>query len=153
MSDVQVLDVQAIREVLTHRYPFLLLDRVTEFELGESIKGFKNVTVNEPFFMGHFPELPIMPGVLIVEAMAQLCGVLGYKTLGSDGHGSDSICVITGIDGARFKRPVVPGDRLDLSAELQNRKRNLWKFSCEAKVEGELAAKAVISVAEKPLEG
>lgn len=146
-----MLDIQAIRGLLTHRYPFLLIDRVTEVDLEKSIRGYKNVSVNEPFFMGHFPEYPIMPGVLILEAMAQLCGILGYQTLGVDGHNSDMICVIAGIDGARFKRPVVPGDRLEISSILLNRKRTLWKFECEARVDGELVTKAIISVAEKKL--
>ena len=116
-----MLDIQAIRALLTHRYPFLLVDRVTALEEKQSICGYKNVTVNEPFFNGHFPELPIMPGVLILEAMAQLCGVLGYQSLGTTGHNGDTIWVIAGIDGARFKKPVVPGDRLELSAVLANK--------------------------------
>ena len=150
-----MLDIQDIKSLLTHRYPFLLVDRVTELTLNESITGYKNVTFNEPFFQGHFPELPIMPGVLIVEAMAQLCGVLGYKTLATEAadqpqdQQASSICVITGIDNARFKRPVGPGDQLVLSAELQNRKQTLWKFQCQATVDGELVAKALVSVAEK----
>lgn len=147
-----MLDIQAIRGLLTHRYPFLLVDRVTELEEKQSIRGYKNVTVNEPFFNGHFPDLPIMPGVLILEAMAQLCGVLGYQSLGTTGHNGDTIWVIAGIDGARFKKPVVPGDRLELSAVLGNKKQSLWKFECEAKVDGVLAAKAVISVAERAID-
>lgn len=146
-----MLDICSIQSVLTHRYPFLLVDRVTDYTVEQEITGYKNVSVNEPFFTGHFPGQPIMPGVLILEALAQLCGVLGYKTLNRSGHDPDTICVMAGVDNARFKRPVVPGDRLDMYATLANRKRTVWKFNCEAKVDGELAAKAVITVAEKTM--
>ncbi len=144
-----MLDIQAIQGILTHRYPFLLLDRVTDVVENERIYGYKNVTINEPFFNGHLPNMPIMPGVLILEALAQLAGVLGYYAAGLNAHSGDYIYVIAGIDKARFKRPVVPGDRLDMSVVSLNRKQQLWRFQCEAQVDGEVAAKAVVTIAEK----
>lgn len=143
-----MMDILEIRQFLPHRYPFLLVDRVTDVQPGKSISGFKNVTVNEEFFNGHFPEKPIMPGMLILESMAQLAGILGFHTTGkrpADGY----IYLFVGADGVRFKRQVVPGDRLDLYAEAGQFKRNIYKFNCRATVNGELAASAEILVAEQ----
>lgn len=143
-----MLDVLAIKELLPHRYPFLLVDRITEINPGKNIVGYKNVTVNEEFFNGHFPEKPIMPGMLILEAMAQVAGVLGFQSTGkrpSDGY----IYLFVGADNIRFKRQVVPGDRLTLEAESLQTRRNIYKFSCRALVDGELAASAEILVAEQ----
>lgn len=143
-----MMDILEIRQFLPHRYPFLLVDRVTDVQPGKSISGFKNVTANEEFFNGHFPEKPIMPGMLILEAMAQVAGILGFHTTGkrpADGY----IYLFVGADGVRFKRQVVPGDRLDLYAEAGVSKRNIYKFSCRATVNGELAASAEILVAEQ----
>ncbi|HEX5276519.1 MAG TPA: 3-hydroxyacyl-ACP dehydratase FabZ [Fluviicoccus sp.] len=140
--------VQTIREYLPHRYPFLLVDRVVALEVGKSITGYKNLTINEEFFSGHFPEKPIMPGVLIVEAMAQVAGVLGFVTTGkrpADGY----IYLFVGADKTRFKRQVVPGDTLTLHAELIASKRHIYKFACRAMVGDELAASAEILVAEQ----
>ncbi|RZU44843.1 3-hydroxyacyl-[acyl-carrier-protein] dehydratase [Fluviicoccus keumensis] len=140
--------IQSIREYLPHRYPFLLVDRVTALEVGKSITGYKNLTINEEFFNGHFPEKPIMPGVLIVEAMAQVAGVLGFVTTGkrpADGY----IYLFVGADNVRFKRQVVPGDTLVLHAELVTSKRHIYKFACRAMVGDELAASAEILVAEQ----
>ncbi|MDC0085724.1 3-hydroxyacyl-ACP dehydratase FabZ, partial [Oceanospirillaceae bacterium] len=106
-----VMDVKEIREYLPHRYPFLLVDRVTELNLGDSIVAYKNVTVNEPFFNGHFPDHPVMPGVLVIEAMAQAAGILGFKTMDKTPQ-DGSIYYFVGSDKLRFKRPVVPGDKL-----------------------------------------
>ena len=142
------LYVQTIREYLPHRYPFLLVDRVTGIELGKSITGYKNLTINEEFFSGHFPNKPVMPGVLIVEAMAQIAGILGFITTGrrpADGY----IYLFVGADNTRFKRQVIPGDTLILHAELVTSKRNIYKFSCRAMVGDELAATADILVAEQ----
>lgn len=125
---------------LPHRYPFLLVDRVTELAPGQQARGLKMVSINEPFFQGHFPGAPIMPGVLIVEAMAQLSGVLASVTAPESAE--DSIHYLAGIDAARFKRPVVPGDRLDLESALLMHKRGLMKFACRASVDGELASEA-----------
>lgn len=127
------MDIQEILDLLPHRYPFLLLDRVTEFNSGESIKGYKNITINEPCFTGHFPGHPIFPGVLILEAMAQAAGVLGFKTKGK----TDELYLYAGIDKARFKRPVIPGDRLNFEVVLIKERRGIWKFSGVAAVDGD----------------
>jgi 3-hydroxyacyl-[acyl-carrier-protein] dehydratase len=144
------MDIKEIREYLPHRYPFLLVDRVVELELGKRITALKNVSVNEPFFTGHFPELPIMPGVLIIEALAQAAGILGFKTV--DKKPADgSIYLFVGADKMRFKRPVVPGDQLHLHAEILAEKRGIWKFSCRAEVDGQLAASGEILCADRKL--
>lgn len=143
-----VMDINEIREYLPHRYPFLLVDRVIEIELGESIKAYKNVTINEELFNGHFPHHPIMPGVLIIEAMAQAAGILGFKTVNKlprDGY----IYYFVGSDNVRFKRPVMPGDQLHLEARVIKEKRGIWKFACRALVEGEVCCEAEILCAEK----
>ncbi|KXS39690.1 3-hydroxyacyl-ACP dehydratase FabZ [Modicisalibacter tunisiensis] len=143
-----VMDINEIREYLPHRYPFLLVDRVVELELGESIVARKNVSINEPFFNGHFPHHPIMPGVLIIEAMAQACGILGFKTvnkLPADGY----VYYLVGSDNVRFKRPVMPGDQLRLEARVVRAKRGIWKFECSATVDGEVACEAEIICAER----
>jgi 3-hydroxyacyl-[acyl-carrier-protein] dehydratase len=139
---------QQIKALLPHRYPFLLVDRVTELELGRSVTGYKNITINEEMFNGHFPDCPIMPGMLILEAMAQISGVLGFLTTGkrpADGY----IYLFVGADNARFKRQVVPGDCLILHSELVTSKRHIHKFACRAMVGDELAASADILVAEQ----
>lgn len=145
-----IMDVNEIRKYLPHRYPFLLVDRVIEINLNDSIVAYKNVTVNEPFFTGHFPDHPVMPGVLIIEAMAQAAGVLGFKTMGKTPE-DGSIYYFVGSDKARFKRPVVPGDRLQLEAKILTEKRGIWKFECKATVDGELACSATIMCADRKL--
>lgn len=147
-TSTTMMDILDIRQLLPHRYPFLLVDRVTDVQPGKIITGYKNVSVNEEFFNGHFPEKPVLPGMLILEAMAQMAGILGFKTTGkrpADGY----IYLFVGADNVRFKRQVVPGDRLDLQAEAGAFKRNIYKFSCRASVDGELAASADILVAEQ----
>ena len=144
------MDINQIREFLPHRYPFLLVDRVLHIEPGVSIEALKNVSVNEPFFNGHFPQQPIMPGVLIIEALAQAAGVLGFVT--EDRRPDDGyMYVLCGVDKARFKRQVVPGDQLHLKASYIAVKRNILKFSGEARVDGQLVASAEFMVAELPL--
>ena len=143
-----MMQINEIMEFLPHRYPFLLVDRIVEVEKGESIVGYKNVTINEPFFNGHFPVKPIMPGVLIIEAMAQVSGILGYVTSGrcaADG----SIHLLAGSNKARFKRPVVPGDQLRLESKLLSNKHGIWKFDCRALVDGEVVCVAEIMSAER----
>ncbi|MEE4249956.1 MAG: 3-hydroxyacyl-ACP dehydratase FabZ [Alcanivoracaceae bacterium] len=141
------MDINQIREFLPHRYPFLLVDRVLQIEPGVSIEALKNVSVNEPFFNGHFPQQPIMPGVLIIEALAQAAGVLGFVT--EDRRPDDGyMYVLCGVDKARFKRQVVPGDQLHLKASYIAVKRNILKFSGEARVDGQLVASAEFMVAE-----
>jgi 3-hydroxyacyl-[acyl-carrier-protein] dehydratase len=145
-----MMDILEIRQFLPHRYPFLLVDRVTEVQPGKLITGYKNVSANEEFFSGHFPDKPIMPGMLMLEAMAQIAGILGFYTTGkrpADGY----IYLFVGADDVRFKRQVVPGDRLDLVAEAGPSKRNIYKFQCRSSVNGELAASAEILVAEQRL--
>nr|WP_010132948.1 3-hydroxyacyl-ACP dehydratase FabZ [Microbulbifer agarilyticus] len=145
-----MMDVQEIRQYLPHRYPFLLVDRVVELEEGKSIKGYKNISINEEVFNGHFPEAPIFPGVMIVEAMAQVSGILGFKTLGQkpeDGY----LYLFAGIDNVRFKRQVVPGDRLQLESEVVSERRGIWKFAGKASVDGELAASADILCAVRKI--
>ncbi|WP_299195307.1 3-hydroxyacyl-ACP dehydratase FabZ [uncultured Amphritea sp.] len=143
-----MMDVKEIRKYLPHRYPFLLVDRVVELVPGESIVAYKNVTVNENFFNGHFPDHPVMPGVLIVEAMAQAAGILGFKTMDKTPE-DGSIYYFVGSDKVRFKRPVVPGDRLQLEATIVSEKRGIWKFDVRATVDGELASSATILCADR----
>ena len=143
-----MMDVNEIRRYLPHRYPFLLVDRVVELNLNESIVAYKNVTINEPFFNGHFPDHPEMPGVLIIEAMAQAAGILGFKTMGKTPE-DGSIYYFVGSDKLRFKRPVVPGDRVQLEAKIITEKRGIWKFECKATVDGELACSATILCADR----
>lgn len=141
-----VLDVNKIREIIPHRYPFLLVDRVTYLEPGVKASGYKNLTTNEPFFQGHFPGNPIMPGVLIVEALAQLgCVAMLVKE-----EYKDMIGLFAGLDNVRFKRQVVPGDKLDLYVELIKQKGLIGKFKGEAKVDGQLAAEVEILFAISP---
>jgi 3-hydroxyacyl-[acyl-carrier-protein] dehydratase len=135
------LSVQEIIKTLPHRYPFLLVDRVEELVPGERIHAYKNVTINEEFFNGHFPHYPVMPGVLIIEALAQAAGVLSFKTM-EQAPSEDSVIFFVGIDDARFKRPVVPGDRLDLYVTIERCVRGIWKYKAKAMVGDQLAAEA-----------
>ena len=143
-----ILEIEEIKEYLPQRYPFLLVDRVVELELGKSIVAYKNVTVNEPFFQGHFPDRPIMPGVLIIEALAQAAGVLGFKSQEKkpkDGY----LYYFVGADKVRLRRPVVPGDRLTLEAEVITNKRGIYKFDSRASVGEELVGTMTIMCAER----
>ena len=140
------MNVNEIKKYLAHRYPFLLVDKVVDYEVGEWLTAVKNVTINEPFFQGHFPDFPVMPGVLIIEAMAQATGLLGFRTM-DEQPSEDVLYLFVGADKARFKRQVVPGDVLTMHVKLIKRKRDIWKFDCEAKVDGELVAKAEIMCA------
>jgi 3-hydroxyacyl-[acyl-carrier-protein] dehydratase len=143
------IDIEEIKQLLPHRYPMLLVDRVTELDLGNYVKGYKNITTNEPFFTGHFPGKEVMPGVLIVEAMAQVSGILGFKTMNKTPD-EGSIYYFVGADSLRFKRPVVPGDKLILESTVLTDKNGIWKFDCVASVEEELVAKATILCADRP---
>src|SRR6185436_11947654 len=135
------MDIREILEYLPHRYPMLLVDRVLECEPGKRILAIKNVSMNEPFFTGHFPHHPVMPGVLIIEALAQAAAILSFKTLGNKPD-DKSVYYFVGIDGARFKRPVAPGDQLLLDVKLDRLLRGLWKFSAQARVGDVLVAEA-----------
>jgi 3-hydroxyacyl-[acyl-carrier-protein] dehydratase len=144
------MDINEILRHLPHRYPFLLIDRVIEFNKGESLTGLKNVTYNEPFFQGHFPQRPVMPGVLILEAMAQATGLLAFRTLENTAN-RDTLYFLVGMDRVRFKRPVEPGDQLLLSARLLKTKRGIWMFDCDARVDGAVAASAEIMCTERDI--
>lgn len=143
-----MMEISEVREYLPHRYPFLLVDRVVELTPGESIVAIKNVSINEPFFNGHFPQLPVMPGVLIVEAMAQAAGILGFKTLNKK-PADGSLYLFAGADKVKFKRQVVPGDQLVLKVDYVSDRRNIWKFECKAFVDEQLAAAASITCVDK----
>ena len=143
------LDICQVLEHLPHRYPFLLIDRVLECKLGESLIGIKNVTYNEPYFTGHFPNKPVMPGVLILEALAQATGILAFRT--SNARPTDgSLYYLVGIDEARFKQVVMPGDQLKLKVDVIKAKRGVWKFNGEASVDGNVVATAILMCAERP---
>ena len=146
------MDVLEIQKLLPHRYPFLLVDRVVEFNEGQSLVGIKNVSVNEPFFQGHFPEKPVMPGVLILEALAQATGLLAFRS-GNRGSERDTLYYLVGIDRARFKQPVEPGDQLRLSVDLIKTRRGIWVFDTKATVDGHTSATAEIMCTERKING
>ncbi|NVJ60481.1 MAG: 3-hydroxyacyl-ACP dehydratase FabZ [Gammaproteobacteria bacterium] len=142
------MDIHQVMQHLPHRYPFLLIDRVLDYRLGESLHAIKNITVNEPCFTGHFPHRPVMPGVLILEALAQATGILAFKTMGelpNDG----SIYYFVGIDNARFKKPVEPGDQVHLKVVVEKRKKDMWKFSAVATVDDQVVCSADLMCAKK----
>ena len=141
------IEAKTLQTLLPHRYPFLLLDRVTAFEANQTLTAIKNVTMNEPFFQGHFPGFPVMPGVLITEALAQACGTLAILSEG--GRNDKEIYFFAGIDNARFKRQVIPGDQLVFEVELLQSKRGIGKFKAVAKVDGQVAVEAEIMCAKK----
>lgn len=141
------LDISKILELLPHRYPFLLIDRVLELDVGKRVKALKNITFNEPFFNGHFPGKPVMPGVLMIEALAQAAAVLAYTSRPKDAAGRAQIVYLAGVDDARFKRIVVPGDQLILEVTTTRIVRNIGKFACRATVDGELAVEATLIAA------
>ena len=144
VTQSQTMDIQRILSILPHRYPFLLVDRVVECVPGSHIKAYKNVSVNEPFFQGHFPGVPIMPGVLILEALAQTGGLLAAAGMGDL---AEKVFLFTGLDGVKFRRQVVPGDRLDLECSNMRMKLKLCKMEARAFVDGKLAAEARITAA------
>lgn len=147
MSDKPIVaDIQKIMDLLPHRYPFLMVDRVLDMVQGESLTAYKNITVNEPFFQGHFPGLPVMPGVMMCEALAQTGGLLALLSDDSLADGQN-VFLFTGIDKVRFRRPVVPGDRLDLEVFDMKRKMNLIKMSGKAMVNGQVACQGIMSAA------
>jgi len=146
MTDPIQMDILNILQQLPHRYPFLLVDRVLECRPGESIRALKNVTYNEPFFPGHFPTRPVMPGVMIIEALAQTAGILAFVTAGTVPN-EESRFYFVGIDKARFRKPVVPGDQLVLSAELQRSFKGIWRFYTVARVGEDEVAHAEMMIA------
>ncbi|MDD9889705.1 MAG: 3-hydroxyacyl-ACP dehydratase FabZ [Gammaproteobacteria bacterium] len=146
-----LMDVEEIKDYLPQRYPFLLVDRIVEMDPGKSIVGYKNITINEPFFVGHFPGQPIMPGVLIIEALAQVAGVLGFKSQEKkpkDGY----LYYFVGADEVRLRRPVIPGDQLMLKATIITNRRGVYRFSAEASVGDELVGSMNILCAERKVD-
>ena len=139
------LDILQIQNLLPHRYPFLLVDRITDCQPGSSVTAIKNVTINEPFFQGHFAGRPIMPGVLIIEAMAQAGGILYYLSL--EDIEAAQLFYLVAVDEARFRRPVVPGDQLQMDVKIARKRRGMWRFDCSASVDGKQAVSAVIMCA------
>ncbi len=144
------MDIYEVMKHLPHRYPFLLIDRVIDYTPGETLTAIKNVTVNEPFFPGHFPHRPVFPGVLMLEALAQATGILSFKTT-EDLPSDDSLYYFAGIDNARFKKPVEPGDQLVMTVKLLKRKRNLWRFEAEARVDGKVVCSAELMCAKSEI--
>ena len=145
-----MMDIHKILKQLPHRYPFLLVDRVLELHKGKTIKALKNVTINEPFFEGHFPHRPVMPGVLMLEALAQAAALLAFDALDTTPK-DEMVYYFAGIDGARFKRPVEPGDQLILDVELLRMKAGIFKFKARASVAGELAVEAELTCAMRSI--
>ena len=136
------LDIERVMQMIPHRYPFLMIDRVVDIVAGASAVGVKTVSANEPYFQGHFPQRPVMPGVLIIEAMAQTAAVLVVQTLGPDAEGK--LVYFMSVDNARFRKPVFPGDTLYVHVHKRKQRGNVWKFDCAAKVDGKLVAEATI---------
>ena len=150
------LDINQIKEYLPHRYPLLLVDRVIDWESGKTITAIKNVTINEEFFNGHFPHKPVMPGVLTIEALAQSAALLAFLTIGQKPD-DNAVVYFVGIDGARFKRPVEPGDQLRMHVEILRQSRGIWKFQARATVDDQLVVEAELmctmrSIADSPAE-
>ena len=147
------MDIQKIMQLLPHRYPFLLVDRVTEVVPGKELTGYKNISINEPFFQGHFPIKPIFPGVLIIEALAQATGLLAFATENVNStEDATSLFYLVGVDSARFKQPALPGDQLVLHAEIDRVKRGVWKFGANASVEGKVIASADLMCAVRDVD-
>jgi 3-hydroxyacyl-[acyl-carrier-protein] dehydratase len=146
MNEAQSFDINSILRWLPHRYPFLLIDRVLECRSGELIRGLKNVTYNEPYFTGHFPTRPVMPGVMIIEALAQTAGILAFATAGVVPHEKTRFYFV-GVDKARFRKPVIPGDQLVLEARLERSFKGIWRFSTRAMVGEEDVATAYMMLA------
>jgi 3-hydroxyacyl-[acyl-carrier-protein] dehydratase len=147
LATLDTVDILGLMKLLPHRYPFLLVDKIIEIDEDDSAIGIKNVTINEPHFQGHFPEQPVMPGVLIVEAMAQTAGAICIRSQKTD---KPSLVYFMTIDNAKFRRPVVPGDRLEIHVKKLKKRGNIWRFACEAMVDGAKAAEAEISAMMSP---
>ncbi len=149
-NTLAALDIHEIMQTLPHRYPFLLVDKVTDYKVDDYLIGVKNVTVNEPCFTGHFPHRPVMPGVLILEALAQATGILAFKTM-NELPDENSLYYFVGIDSARFKKPVEPGDQVILKVKLLKRKKTLWKFDATAEVDGNIVCAAQLMCSKQEI--
>ncbi len=147
-NTLRTMDINEIHEYLPHRHPFLFVDRVTSVEANKSISGYKNVSINESYFQGHFPDMPILPGVYILEALAQISGILGFVTTNKK-PSENLVHYFAGSNKVRFKRPVVPGDQLRLESNILSAKHNIWKFDCRALVDDEVVCVAEIMTAER----
>lgn len=143
------LDVEEIRQLIPHRYPMLLVDRVLDYQPGKTLHAIKNVTINEPVFTGHFPELAIFPGVMILEALAQATGLLGFKS--TEAREQDEMYLFASIDNAKFKQPVLPGDTMHLHVEFVKERRGMWKFYGEARVDGKVVCSADLMCARRKM--
>jgi 3-hydroxyacyl-[acyl-carrier-protein] dehydratase len=143
------IDLNEIKTLIPHRYPMLLVDKVIDHEPGKTLHAIKNVTINEPVFTGHFPELAIFPGVLILEALAQATGILGFKS--TEGRDNNEMYLFASIDKAKFKKPVLPGDTMHLHVEFLKERRGMWKFYGEARVDGKVVCSAELMCASRPL--
>lgn len=152
-TELNTLNIQEIMRYLPHRYPFLMLDKVTGYEIGKTLTAIKNVTINEPFFQGHFPQKAVMPGVMILEAMAQATGILGFKTENVPPDDNSSLYYFVGIDNARFKQVVIPGDTLEIEVELLRSRRGIYTFKGAAKVEGKVVCTADLMCTRRPVDG
>lgn len=141
-NDAKMIDIELIQKILPHRYPFLMIDRVLDYQAGHSLSAVKNITINEPFFQGHFPQKPVMPGVLIIEAMAQAAALLGIQDLEEGRLDQGSIIYLVGIDKARFRRPAGPGDQLVIDVKFLAQRRNIWKYEAVAAVDSTQIASA-----------
>ncbi|GGN14011.1 3-hydroxyacyl-[acyl-carrier-protein] dehydratase FabZ [Shewanella putrefaciens] len=150
-NQMNTMDITEILKYLPHRYPFLLIDRVLDYTPGESLHAIKNVSINEPFFQGHFPIQPVMPGVLILEAMAQATGLLAFKTMSNDAPPPGVLYYFAGIDNARFRRVVVPGDQIHFEVKMIKERRGIGVFYGEARVDGEVACSAEIMCARREI--
>ncbi len=151
-NELSPIDIQEIFTLLPHRYPFLLIDRVIDYKPLDYLHGYKNITVNEPIFTGHFPGKPIFPGVLIVEAMAQATGVLGFKSMQAvetQASDKEELYLLAGVDNVRFKTPVTPGDQLHLHAQFVKERKGIWKFDCRAEVDNKVVCSAEITCARR----
>ena len=147
-KNFKTADIQLIQRIIPHRYPFLLVDKVIEIDDLKSAKGIKNVTFNEPYFQGHFPEVPIMPGVIIIEALGQASGILGFVSMNKTPE-EGSIYVLAGVDKVRFRKRVRPGDNIDLICKVVSEKRGIWKFDCRAELDNKLVCSAIILCADR----
>jgi len=144
-------DIYKILDLLPHRYPLLLIDRVLDYEVDNTLTALKNVTVNEPFFQGHFPGRPIMPGVLLLESMAQASAILFYESLGENKPKGNVIYLFVGVDKARFKRPVEPGDQLIITTTIKRKMKNIWKFDCVVKVDDQVCCSCEVMCTYKEM--
>lgn len=151
MITVSSMDINQILQHLPHRYPMLMIDRVLECVPGERVLALKNVSINEPYFPGHYPHQPVMPGVLIIETMAQASALLAFKTL-NDRSNDDTVYYFVGIEGARFKKPVLPGDQLQVEASIVYHKRGMWRFKAKATVDGQLVSEAELMCTLRTIE-